>query len=292
MCIRDRLDAEHAIMYRLRASLRSLPIQIHGCVNDCFLVTMKRKHRDDRRVLNTIIQQNVTWPGGVQTFRVSEADHQAPLVEWSYPVVKPVPSSYRENKGPTSRAAGAYGAWLSNVPDVDAWEWTWLTEEGEVDDLYWAQEVMAHEIVKNRGAYVDGRGGTGKSKMVTKYLIPQFKAKGYEVHCIAFTHVAAGNLDGNTIQHELHRWMRGNNRVIIVDESSMVPLSMWAALANLKFTGNHIVVLGDMDGQFLPIGDQDQEYKLEGLDESRFMYDLCNGLHLSLIHISEPTRPY
>ena len=70
--------------------------------------------------------------------------------------------------------------------------------------------------------------------------------------------------------------------MIIVDESSMVPISMWAALANLKFTGNHIVVLGDMDGQFLPIEDQAQEYKLEGLNEGPFMYDLCNGLYCTL----------
>ena len=62
----------------------------------------------------------------------------------------------------------------------------------------------------------------------------------------------------------------------------MVPLSMWAALANLKFTGNHIVVLGDMDGQFMPIEDQGHEHLLQGLESSSFMYDLCNGLHCTL----------
>ena len=124
----------------------------------------------------------MTWPGGAQAFRVSDAD-QAPLVEWSYPVVKPEPSAYRENKGPTSRAAGAYGAWLSNMTDVDAWKWTLLWEEEVSGELDLAQEHLADAIVENRGAYVAGRGGTGKSKMVTKYLIPQFKAKG----CLLYT---------------------------------------------------------------------------------------------------------
>ena len=86
------------------------------------------------------------------------------------------------------------------------------------------------------------------------------------MHCIAFTHVAAGNISGETILHEIHRWMKGRHRVIIVDASSMVPLSQWAALANLKFAGNFVVVLGDMDGQFLPIEDQGQEHLLKDFD--------------------------
>ena len=62
----------------------------------------------------------------------------------------------------------------------------------------------------------------------------------------------------------------------------MVPLSMWGALAQLKFLGNVIVVLGDVDGQFLPIEDQDRHKLLKNLDRSAFMHDLVNGLHVTL----------
>ena len=70
--------------------------------------------------------------------------------------------------------------------------------------------------------------------------------------------------------------------MVIVDESSMVPLSHWAALANLKFVGNIVIALGDMDGQFLPIEDQGREQMLKGLDTGKFMKDLTNGLHVTL----------
>ena len=57
---------------------------------------------------------------------------------------------------------------------------------------------------------------------------------------------------------------------------------MWGALAQLKFLGNVIVVLGDVDGQFLPIEDQDRHKLLKNLDRSPFMHDLVNGLHVTL----------
>ena len=70
--------------------------------------------------------------------------------------------------------------------------------------------------------------------------------------------------------------------MVIVDESSMVPLSQWAALANLKFVGNIVVVLGDMAGQFQPIEDQGRQERLVEMDRSKFMHDLVNGLHVTL----------
>ena len=70
--------------------------------------------------------------------------------------------------------------------------------------------------------------------------------------------------------------------MVIVDECSMVPLCMWATLANLAFVGNIIIPAGDMDGQFLPIQDQHRMHLLKDLDKSDFMHDLCNGLHITL----------
>ena len=278
------LDMEHGLMYKMRCLLRESPLhtmRIHGAINDCFLVRTDEPVDDLRKR----IEEGALWRSGISMFRVSGADHQAPPIDWYYPEVTPKPSVYRVDKGPTERPPGAYGAWLTNMPTARCRQIDWMPETEEEgmgcgdDDTF--QVEVANKIVENMGAYVAGRGGTGKSWLI-KILQEKFTAKGYQVHPIAFTHVAAGNIEGDTILFEIHRWTKGRNRVIIVDESSMVPLSRWAALANLKFAGNFVVVLGDMDGQFLPIEDQGQEDLLEELDWSAFMHDLTNGLRVEL----------
>ena len=102
------------------------------------------------------------------------------------------------------------------------------------------------------------------------------------MHCVAFTHVASQNIEGQTLLHELHRHARSKRLVVIVDEAGLVPLSMWSLLLNLKFTGNIIVALGDFGGQMLAIQDQSLGEKLRNFPISGFMYDLCNGLFVQL----------
>ncbi len=111
--------------------------------------------------------------------------------------------------------------------------------------------------------------------------------------CIAFTHVAVAHVNSveypaYTILHLLHRFV-GSKRVktkkkyaVIVDECSMVPMSMWSALLNVTFTGHTLVVLGDPAGQFTPIEDQHRMEQWEGLWDSRFMCDLCGCLRITL----------
>ena len=81
------------------------------------------------------------------------------------------------------------------------------------------QEEVANAIVQNRGGYIDGRGGTGKSWLI-KLLVEKFEAEGFvenkrgeffknsRVHCVAFPHVASQNIAGQTLLHELHRHAR------------------------------------------------------------------------------------
>ena len=160
-----------------------------------------------------------------------------------------------------------FGHWSANGTfRIEEREWVDYGEDEGIgrgpDDTF--QEEMAEVIVKNRRALVIGRGGTGKSHLI-KLLRPKFKALGYQVMCIAFTHVAVANVNNveypaYTILHLLHQFV-GNKRnkkkyAIIVDECSMVPLSMWSALLNVTFTGHTLVVLGDPHGQFAPIEDQ------------------------------------
>jgi len=109
-----------------------------------------------------------------------------------------------------------------------------------------------------------------------------FKEAGYTVDVIAFTHVQASNVDGATVLHHLHSKMLSKKHVIIVDESSQVPLRIWAALATLKFTGARFVVLGDVAGQLPPIADQHREELWSTIDRSAFMHELVGGLRVEL----------
>ena len=67
------------------------------------------------------------------------------------------------------------------------------------DDTF--QEEVANAIVQNRGGYVDGRGGVGKSYLI-KLLVEKFEAEGFvdmvpnkkgetfkksRVHCVALS---------------------------------------------------------------------------------------------------------
>ena len=211
-----------------------------------------------------------------------------PLIkEWNEEDVAEIPE-LEEN----AMCRGSYGHWSANGSFRIEREWLDYGEDEGIgrgnDDTF--QEEMASAIVKNRRALVRGRGGTGKSHLI-KLLRPKFKALGYQVMCIAFTHVAVANVNdveypAYTILYLFHHFL-GNKRnkkkyAIIVDECSMVPLSMWSALLNVTFTGHSVVVLGDPDGQFAPIEDQHRMEQWEGLWDSRFMRDLCGCLRITL----------
>jgi hypothetical protein len=112
---------------------------------------------------------------------------------------------------------GSFGHWSANGSFRLEREWVDYGEDEGLgrgpDDKF--QEEMAEVIVKNRRALVIGRGGTGKSHLIG-LLRPKFKALGYKVICIVFTHVAVANVNdveypAYTILHLLHRFV-GNKR--------------------------------------------------------------------------------
>ena len=186
----------------------------------------------------------------------------------------------------------SYGHWSVNGYFLVDPQWVNITEEEGIgrgpDDTY--QEEMAEKLATARGGMVNGRGGTGKSYLI-KLLKPKLEEIGYKVICIAFTHVAVANLNGiecdvHTILHLLHRFV-GSKRckkkcAVIIDECSMVPMSMWSALLNMKFLGHRIYVMGDYEGQFTPIEDSHRHQQWMQLWDSRFMLDMCNGLRIKL----------
>jgi hypothetical protein len=157
--------------------------------------------------------------------------------------------------------------------------------DGSYDEAF--QEKVANAIVENEGGQILGAGGTGKSEII-KRLKTKFEAKGFKdppsekypegrsrVILCGFTHVAAANLgeDGITVLRTLHRDARRKRSVFVFVEASMISMSLWGLIAQLKFTGNIVVVLGDFDGQFGPIGEDNSD----DLPFSPFMQDLVNN---------------
>jgi predicted GTPase len=84
------------------------------------------------------------------------------------------------------------------------------------DDTF--QEEAAAAIFENLGGYVAGRGGVGKSHLL-RLIKALFQAAGFTVDVIAFTHVQASNVDGDTVLHHLHSKLLSKKHIIIVDES-------------------------------------------------------------------------
>lgn len=173
-------------------------------------------------------------------FKLDDECGDAPLLEWQYCRRPPKLNAWRRKVVTEGLLE------LANMDEEDSYEyghcslnggfrvipeWRCIEEEEVIgrgsDDTF--QEEMCEVIVENRGPYVSGRGGMGKSWML-KLLGPKFKALGYDVHYIVFTHVVAANLDGDTILHELNRYAQSKRLVVIVDECSMVPFCMWPHL--------------------------------------------------------------
>ena len=161
--------------------------------------------------------------------------------------------------------------------------WTRVEEAAGVgdwgpDDTF--QRECAKRIVLNRGARVSGRGGVGKSKLIS-HLVELFEAEGHrKVKVLASTHVQAANLNNAaTILAHLYDSSRSKELVLIIDEMSMINTTIFAMLAEAAFVGAIFVILGD-EFQIAPIGADVQRWKM--LPDSDFMHDLTNGLHVTL----------
>ena len=289
------LHKEHLVMWQLKQALTAIPHKIHGAINDCFLLTHKRGCVDK---LKTIVE-SVTHADGSAVFRVkmdgaNPAFKTAPIVKWTHRHNTPVHSSWAfeqpDDMPNEPRFSGSFGFWLRSFIAVR--EWKFIKEDEGVGrgahDTYQAEIVP--KIVNNRGAFISGRGGTGKSHVIA-LLKKEFENEGFTVHVIALTHTAVANatsLEDNvkaqTIMHTLYTIMQTTKRTlaIIVDEASQIPLAMQSTLLSLKWMGHIIVQMGDFAGQFMPIPDQARQHLLENLDTSPMMHDMCNGLHITM----------
>lgn len=100
------------------------------------------------------------------------------------------------------------------------------------------------------GALLIGAGGVGKT-YTAKCVIGLLRDLGHAVEVVAFTHLAAQNIGGKTIHALLHA-CPASQGVVVVDEGSFVPVTLWGELAKYLHCGARFLVLGDVRGQFLP----------------------------------------
>ena len=91
------------------------------------------------------------------------------------------------------------------------------------------QRTAAKAIVENKGGRVSGRTGVGKTELI-RLLVELFSEAGCEnkIEVLASTHVQAQCANGGTILSHLHKNSRCKERVLIVDELSMVSLAIWS----------------------------------------------------------------
>ena len=294
---RIALDLEHLRMFEMVQIIKDMdvPPAIYGCINDCFMLDhITIEEAQD-------LCDKLKYPDGTPIFKVKEGQKTAPLCKWKYAYDYPRVSSWRApNEDFTSDTMSREDTfWLSNGRSRVHHEWKepeglGLLPDGTYDEEF--QEEVANAIVDNEGGLCLGAGGTGKSEII-KRLTKKFEEKGFKdqpstkypdgrsrVILCGFTHVAAANLgeDGITVLATLHRDGQRKRSVFIFDEASMISMELWGLIAQLKFTGNIIVILGDFAGQFGPICESSLlegglDMRRDKLPLSNFMRDLVNN---------------
>jgi hypothetical protein len=297
---RIALDLEHLRLFEMLQIFKELPNQptIHGCINDCFMVS--GISRDEAKKCCS----DLLYHDGSPVFKLKEGPRVAPLCEWKFNYSNPRYSRWRASceelfVGMSFASDSAF--WLRNkeirqIKTMEEEEGPGRRPDGSFDDKF--QEDVADAVVENEGGLLTSPGGTGKSETI-KRMKAKFEAKGFwdkpskkypegrsRVILCGFTHVAAANLgeDSITVMRMLHKYARGKRFVFIFDEASMISLSMWGLIAQLKFTGNIIVIIGDFEGQFLPIH---EENTMENMPKSPFLLDLVNYL---VVHMRKYRR--
>ena len=148
------------------------------------------------------------------------------------------------------------------------------------DELPYTMKVLSRLVTANRGAYICGAAGVGKTYLI-KHIKQQILEEDPHAHIIsmALTHVAARLAQGCTIAHALRKFARVQDAWIVVDEASQVPLSMLGEISRWGLVGCKFIIVEDRIGQFLPIFDT-WKADLRKLPNGSLMKNMCRGLHI------------
>jgi len=290
------LNREHLLVAKAIKLMHTIPkVSLHGVLVDALMIKASTKVKQTIKEALASATHDDGWP----IFHLKDKDKEGKPLSRDAPKCSPLvrPQTRPKQSVWATHAIeerfllfkpSTLGAWLEDPQFLYDRTWTVMAEALGLgrgpDDTF--QEEAAERIARNGfQGYVAGRGGTGKSAKkhgVLDRVKAKAEAAGWIVDILAFTHVQAANVEGSTILHHLHAKAKSKKHLIIIDESSMVPLRLWAALANFKFTGSRFVVLGDIEGQLPPIADRHREELWATIDRSRFMHELCGGLRIEL----------
>ena len=135
-------------------------------------------------------------------------------------------------------------------PDLPALEWDIHVESGEA-----FKEAILNWVMAGKSCCVTGPPGTGKSHLLAQ-LRDRLREAGETVEVLAPTNAAARIVGGCTVHNFLTRSARnerGFQGTILIDEVSMMCLSLVAAADNLRASGCRVISFGDWD-QLEPCG--------------------------------------
>ncbi len=196
------------------------------------------------------VTRAMTYQDGSKIWAHKLQDKRAPkcpVATTKKMAIKSIWKNHEKDEPEEVRLYGAsFGTW--SVEQRFAYRRTWrvVAEQPglgrfEGDDF---QDHAAREMCLNGGGLCQGQGGSGKSYILGKVKALLLEA-GWDVHVVAFTHVASANCGGDTILRELHGKINSRRCAILVDEISTVSIKLWSALANMQMTGNHVWLFGD-----------------------------------------------
>lgn len=166
-----------------------------------------------------------------------------------------------------------------------------LLESADVQ-LNAEQKTAILEIPSNKVSLLTGSAGTGKSTVI-RWLISAFAVLGLKCKLCAYTGTAArlvASKSGHPA-HTVHRllekkgdllpergsWDPLNTDVVIVDEFSMMPLSLTAELLDAVRDSTYLVFVGDPN-------------QLPAVEQGAVLRDLINSKRIKQFHLSTVYR--
>ena len=280
------LDMEQLLMAKcIRVITRIAPqLFVRGVLVDgVFFGYRPRAERDDDEstgdIRDTIIaHESLAFPDGTPMFKLEFG-----------PAVK-VPKNNIDSR-PVNHDLDL--AWL-DAPQM--WE--------DVRESYTTlrNQDLFEMIFAKKGCMIQGIPGVGKTYflrefiqwLTTKTLTPDssnssssssaaWRKPQQKVYVTAYQHSSALIVGGTTLLHFLHSVGRKQDRWLIVDECSQVPLCCWGQVSALKEVGWNIVVAGDWRGQLPPVADRWHEVtQANKLEHSQLMRAVTSGFRIYL----------